>query len=59
MAKWKRQGYEKLCCVRCIQGRDSSHEGATCICRVPKAVLRPGQVVECQTCGCRGCASQD
>merc|ERR1712157_464303 len=22
IAKWKRTGYEKLCCVRCIQSRD-------------------------------------
>lgn len=21
IAKWKKQGYEKLCCVRCIQTR--------------------------------------
>lgn len=23
IAKWKKQGYEKLCCVRCIQARVS------------------------------------
>lgn len=23
IAKWKKQGYEKLCCVRCIQSRVS------------------------------------
>jgi G10 protein len=25
IAKWKKQGYEKLCCVRCIQSRVSLH----------------------------------
>lgn len=24
IAKWKRTGYEKLCCVRCIQSRVST-----------------------------------
>ncbi|KAL6942583.1 hypothetical protein ACO0QE_003766 [Hanseniaspora vineae] len=39
IAKWKKRGYEKLCCVKCIQ-RDESNEGnKTCICRVPRATL--------------------
>ncbi|VVT53495.1 uncharacterized protein SAPINGB_P003602 [Magnusiomyces paraingens] len=38
IAKWKKQGYEHLCCLRCIQGKDNVH-GTTCICRVPKAQL--------------------
>ena len=81
IAKWKRTGYEKLCCVRCIQARvrvalvylryqDMNYEGATCICRVPRAQLRPGTFVECAHCGtfrhvltrmigCRGCSSSD
>ncbi|PWY97460.1 putative G10 protein [Testicularia cyperi] len=59
IAKWKRTGYEKLCCVRCIQSRDMNYQGSTCICRVPKAQLRPGTVVECVHCGCRGCSSSD
>ncbi|KDN43417.1 bud site selection-related protein [Tilletiaria anomala UBC 951] len=59
IAKWKRPGYEKLCCVRCIQSRDMNYQGSTCICRVPKAALKKGTVVECQHCGCRGCAAQD
>jgi len=58
MAKWRKAGYEKLCCVRCIQSRDTNY-GATCICRVPKAQLKGGVVVECVHCGCRGCASSD
>ncbi|SCZ92702.1 BZ3500_MvSof-1268-A1-R1_Chr5-2g08120 [Microbotryum saponariae] len=84
IAKWKKQGYEKLCCARCIQSRvrgthlqpdefgharltrpllcasqDMNYAGSTCICRVPKAQLKAGVVVECTHCGCRGCASQD
>lgn len=38
IAKWKKQGYENLCCLRCIQTRDTNF-GTTCICRVPKAKL--------------------
>ncbi|PWN33909.1 G10 protein [Meira miltonrushii] len=59
IAKWKRTGYEKLCCVRCIQSRDMNHEGSTCICRVPKSQLARSQVFECVHCGCRGCSSAD
>ncbi|TDL29895.1 maternal g10 transcript [Rickenella mellea] len=57
IAKWKKQGYEKLCCLRCIQTRDSNYQGSTCICRVPKAQLKSGTIVECVHCGCRGCSS--
>ncbi|KAI9197274.1 G10 protein [Polychytrium aggregatum] len=56
IAKWRKQGYEKLCCLRCIQPRDTNF-GTTCICRVPKDKLDEGKVVECMHCGCRGCAS--
>ncbi|PWN19094.1 bud site selection-related protein [Microstroma glucosiphilum] len=59
IAKWKRQGYEKLCCVRCIQSRDMNNVGSSCICRVPKSQMKAGQLVECTHCGCRGCASSD
>lgn len=62
IAKWRKQGYEHLCCLRCIQSKDNIH-GATCICRVPKKQLnggeKPGKPVQCVTCGCRGCASTD
>lgn len=51
ISKWKRQGYEKLCCVRCIQSRDMNNTGSTCICRVPKSTLKLGTVVECVHCG--------
>ncbi|KAI9447949.1 maternal g10 transcript [Lactarius indigo] len=75
IAKWKKTGYEKLCCLRCIQTKvsvnglaswvfiltwihqDMNYQGSTCICRVPKAQVRAGTVVECVHCGCRGCSS--
>ena len=58
IAKWKKQGYEKLCCLRCIQTKETNFN-ASCICRVPKAQLKDGEGVECVNCGCRGCASSD
>lgn len=58
IAKWKKQGYENLCCIRCIQTKENIH-GAACICRVPKSELKDSKPVECITCGCRGCASTD
>ncbi|RKO88967.1 G10 protein [Blyttiomyces helicus] len=56
IAKWKKPGYEKVCCLRCVQPRDTNF-GTTCICRVPKEKLEEGKVIECLHCGCRGCAS--
>lgn len=58
IARWKKQGYEKLCCLKCIQTKETNF-GTACICRVPKAKLAKGTVVECVHCGCRGCASSD
>lgn len=58
IAKWRKQGYERLCCLQCIQ-KSSSNYGTTCICRVPKDSLPDGKVVECVNCGCHGCASCD
>ncbi|KAN0008564.1 hypothetical protein ACTFIU_009288 [Dictyostelium citrinum] len=52
IAKWKKVGYERLCCLKCIQ--DLSH---VCICRVPLKELDKGIVLECVSCGCKGCAS--
>ncbi|KAF8403239.1 hypothetical protein HHK36_011340 [Tetracentron sinense] len=57
IAKWKKSGYERLCCLRCIQPRDHNF-ATTCVCRVPKH-LREEKVIECVHCGCRGCASGD
>jgi len=58
IARWKKQGYEKLCCLKCIQTKETNFE-TTCVCRVPKAKLNKNMVVECATCGCHGCASSD
>eukprot|EP00301_Raphidiophrys_heterophryoidea_P014812 c2327_g1_i1.p2 GENE.c2327_g1_i1~~c2327_g1_i1.p2 ORF type:complete len:147 (+),score=15.37 c2327_g1_i1:97-537(+) len=58
IAKWKKAGYERLCCLRCIQARDHNFSTA-CICRVPKGKREDHTVVECVHCGCRGCASGD
>lgn len=61
IAKWKKQGYENLCCLKCIQAVESNN-GGTCICRVPRATLeKKGDVkfAQCINCGCRGCASSD
>ena len=55
IAKWKKQGYENLCCLRCIQTRDTNF-ATNCICRVPKQKLEEGKIVECVHCGCRGCS---
>lgn len=58
IAKWKKQGYEKLCCLRCIQTKETNFS-TTCVCRVPKAKLGKDELIECVHCGCRGCASSD
>ena len=58
IARWKKQGYEELCHLKCIQTKETNF-GTACICRVPKAKLNKGTVVECVHCGCRGCASSD
>ena len=55
IAKWKKPGYENLCCLRCIQSRDTNF-GTACICRVPKSKLETEKIVECVHCGCRGCS---
>lgn len=38
IAKWKKPGYENVCCLRCIQKQDTNF-GTNCICRVPKTKL--------------------
>jgi len=55
IAKWKKVGYENLCCLRCIQTHDTNY-ATNCICRVPKTKLEEGKIVECVNCGCRGCS---
>ncbi|EGC36157.1 hypothetical protein DICPUDRAFT_151385 [Dictyostelium purpureum] len=54
IAKWKKAGFERLCCLKCIQ--DPNHK---CICRVPRVDLDKDQIIECVSCGCKGCASGD
>ncbi|QPG73389.1 hypothetical protein FOA43_000699 [Brettanomyces nanus] len=63
IAKWKKKGYENLCCLKCIQAKETN-QGTTCICRVPRATLKEtqkdkGKDTRCVNCGCRGCASSD
>jgi bud site selection protein 31 len=58
IAKWKKPGYEKLCCLMCIQQKNHNY-GTTCICRVPKDKLEENKNIECVHCGCRGCSSGD
>lgn len=55
IAKWKKPGYENLCCLRCIQSRDTNF-GTHCVCRVPKSQLEADRIIECVHCGCRGCS---
>jgi bud site selection protein 31 len=38
IAKWKKLGFENLCCLRCVQTRDTNF-GTNCICRVPKSKM--------------------
>ncbi|XP_024019279.1 protein BUD31 homolog 1 [Morus notabilis] len=57
IAKWKKPGYERLCCLHCIQPLDHNFNGV-CVCRVRKED-RNVEAVECVHCGCRGCVSGD
>lgn len=43
IAKWKKAGYENLCCLQCIQ--PDTNFGTVCICRVPKSKLEEGKLV--------------
>lgn len=58
IAKWKKQGYENLCCLLCIATANTNF-GTVCLCRVPKAKLDSNTFFQCNNCGCRGCASCD
>jgi bud site selection protein 31 len=50
MGKWRKSGYGRLCCGLCVQA------GRVCVCRVPEGERAAAGVVECEHCGCRGCA---
>jgi bud site selection protein 31 len=52
---WKKNGYENLCCLRCIQPKDSKY-GNVCYCRVPQRSLEVKNNIECDNCGCSGCS---
>lgn len=55
IARWKKPGYEGLCCMRCIQQGETGF-GGVCVCRVPREErLGAEHSLECQNCGCRGC----
>lgn len=56
IAKWKKNGYERLCSTYTINPRNYKF-GTVSICRVPKHFLPPGSEIEDPTTGCRGCAS--
>lgn len=58
IAKWKKNGYEKLCCLACVDSGSHNFK-TTCVCRVPKKQLADNKLVQCTHCGCRGCASCD
>lgn len=61
IAKWKKKGYEKLCCLGCIQRKETNH-GNVCICRIPRAQLLEKDRTtfqQCKNCGCHGCSSTD
>ena len=55
IAKWKKPGYENLCCLSCVAPANHNF-GGVCICRVPRKDLDAGKVFECPHCGCRGCS---
>jgi bud site selection protein 31 len=57
IAKWKKPGYERLCCLRCVQRADTNF-GTACICRVPRSSLPGDAAIECVHCGCRGCGGK-
>lgn len=56
IAKWKKKGYEKLCCVQCIVKPDPTV--STCICRVPVKDAGDKNFDRCVNCGCSGCSSE-
>ena len=57
IAKWKKQGYERLCSTHAIDTRNFNHGGVS-ICRVPRYELGSNHpVVEDRHSGCRGCST--
>lgn len=57
IAKWKKPGYERLCCTYVINSNNYKF-GTTSICRVPLKDRSQEQLTaQDPTTGCRGCAS--
>ncbi|KAK3077844.1 hypothetical protein LTS18_009107, partial [Coniosporium uncinatum] len=44
IAKWKKSGYEKLCCLTCIQTKETNFN-STCICRVPRETIKEEKTI--------------
>ncbi|KAL0225385.1 hypothetical protein RCL1_003297 [Eukaryota sp. TZLM3-RCL] len=55
-AKWKKPGFERLCCIQCMQTASHNFQTA-CICRVPPKDLDSSKPIKCVHCGCSGCSS--
>jgi len=56
--KWAIPGYERLCCVSCVNPKNFEN-GGTCVCRVPAKDRKQKNFQGCQTSGCKGCCSAD
>ena len=57
IAKWKKQGYERLCSTYSINNKNFNH-GTVSVCRVPRYELGPDHpLVEGRFNGCRGCST--
>ena len=56
IAKWKKQGYERLCSNFAINPKNFRF-GTTSLCRVPEKSLANGVIVKDPVTGCQGCAS--
>ena len=54
--KWSTRGYESLCCVRCIDTKNSNFR-TVCRCRVPHSGNSDDTFTGCSLCGCKGCSS--
>ena len=58
IARWKKAGFERLCCLRCLAKTEEAAVKAACICRVPPDCLEEDQrALSCAKCGCVGCSS--
>lgn len=71
LAKWKKKGYEQLCCARCINRKEFLAGDKVCICRVSTNSQNKGkknkkkggdgddkEITICTLCGCNGCTTQ-